>query len=142
MDLTHPSAHTPGAVGSRHSGARGAVVVRCLAQGSHLSRAQFLLEPRFEPTTSDYKSNALSTRPQLPKFKFDLGSPITLRDSYYPSILLLGFAVPHRSQSQLVCPYYMDAKYQLYGTTLRPRMTLWLSLCLVYSNDSPGSYSY
>ncbi len=60
----------------------------CLAQGSHLSRAQFLPEPRFKPTTSDYKSNALSTR------------PITLRDSHYPSILLLRFAVPHRSQSQ------------------------------------------
>ncbi len=27
-----------------------------------------------------------------------------------------------------------------YGTTPRPRMTLWLSLCLVYSLDSPGSY--
>ncbi len=40
--------------------------VRCLAQGSHLSRGQFLPEPRFEPTTSGYKSNALSTRPRLP----------------------------------------------------------------------------
>ncbi len=36
--------------------------VRCLAQGSHLSHEQFLPEPRFEPTTSAYKSNALSTR--------------------------------------------------------------------------------
>ncbi len=36
--------------------------VRCLAQGSHLSRGQFLLEPRFEPTTSGYKSTALSIR--------------------------------------------------------------------------------
>ncbi len=35
--------------------------VRWLAQGSHLSRGQFLPEPRFEPTTSDYKSDALST---------------------------------------------------------------------------------
>ncbi len=42
----------------------------------------------------------------------------------------------------LVCPYYMDARYQLYGTTPRPRMTLWLSLCLVYCIDSPGSYSH
>ncbi len=40
--------------------------VRCLAQGSHLSRGQFLPEPRFEPTTSGYKSNALSIRPWLP----------------------------------------------------------------------------
>ncbi len=40
--------------------------VWCLAQGSHLSHGQFLPEPRFEPTTSGYKSNALSIRPQLP----------------------------------------------------------------------------
>ncbi len=40
--------------------------VRCLAQGSHLSRGQFLPEPRFEPTTSGSKSNALSIRPRLP----------------------------------------------------------------------------
>ncbi len=52
LHLTHPSAHTPGAV----------LGVRCLAQGSRLSRGQFLLEPRFEPTTSSYKSDALSTR--------------------------------------------------------------------------------
>ncbi len=69
--LTHPSAHTPGAVGSRHCGARGAVRVRCLAQGSHLSRGQFLPEPRFEPTTSGYKSDALSIRattaPRMPR---------------------------------------------------------------------------
>ncbi len=36
--------------------------VRCLAQGSHLSRGKFLPEPRFEPTTSGYKSDALSIR--------------------------------------------------------------------------------
>ncbi len=29
-----------------------------------------------------------------------------------------------------------------YRTTPRPRMTLWLSLCLVYSLDSPRSYSH
>ncbi len=34
--------------------------VRCLAQESHLSSGQFLPEPRFEPTTSGYKSDALS----------------------------------------------------------------------------------
>ncbi len=54
LHLTHPSAHTPGAVG------------RCLAQGSHLSRGQLLPEPRFEPTTSGYKSNTLSIRLRLP----------------------------------------------------------------------------
>ncbi len=42
------------------------VGVRWLAQGSHLSRGQMLPEPRFEPTTLDYKSNALSIRPHLP----------------------------------------------------------------------------
>ncbi len=36
--------------------------VRCLARGSHLSSGQFLPEPRFEPTTSGYKSDALSIR--------------------------------------------------------------------------------
>ncbi len=36
--------------------------VRCLAQGSHLSRGESLPEPRFEPTTSGYKSNAPSIR--------------------------------------------------------------------------------
>ncbi len=36
--------------------------VQCLAQGSHLSREQFLPEPRFEPTTLGYKSDALSIR--------------------------------------------------------------------------------
>ncbi len=40
--------------------------VRCLAQGSHLSRGHFLPEPGFEPTTSGFKSNTLSTRPRLP----------------------------------------------------------------------------
>ncbi len=38
----------------------------CLAQGSHLSCGQFLLETRFESTNSGYKSNALSIRPRLP----------------------------------------------------------------------------
>ncbi len=36
--------------------------VQCLVQGSHLSLGQFLPEPRFEPTTSGYKSDALSIR--------------------------------------------------------------------------------
>ncbi len=40
--------------------------VRCLAQGSHLSRGQFLPETGFEPVTSGFKSNTLSIRPRLP----------------------------------------------------------------------------
>ncbi len=57
--------------------------VRCLAQGSHLSRGieggenarihsphrQFLPDLRFKPTTSGYKSNTLSIRPRLPYSK-------------------------------------------------------------------------
>ncbi len=40
--------------------------VRCLARGPFFNcRGQFLPEPRFEPTTSGYKSDALSTRPRL-----------------------------------------------------------------------------
>ncbi len=51
LHLTHPSAHTPGAVGSRLCSARGAVV-------------DFLSELGFEPTTLGYLgSNALSIRP-------------------------------------------------------------------------------
>ncbi len=65
LHLTHPS----GAVGSRLCGDRGAVGgVRCRAQGSHLSRGHFLPEPGFKPTTLFYKSNALSTRPRLPRY--------------------------------------------------------------------------
>ncbi len=71
LHLTHPSAHPAGAVSSRCCGARGAVGVRCLAQESHLSRGLFLLEPRFKPTTSGYKSNALSTRPRLYRLGHD-----------------------------------------------------------------------
>ncbi len=40
--------------------------VRCLAQGSHLSRGQFLPEPRFDPTASGYKSDPLSIRATTP----------------------------------------------------------------------------
>ncbi len=40
--------------------------VRCLAQGFHLSRGQFLPEPRFEPTTSSPTLYPLE--PQLPHY--------------------------------------------------------------------------
>ncbi len=118
---------------------------------------------------------------------------------YYSSILLLGFAVPHLSQSPFhqrhrlflgmvqrgvhseICeaagwssPSTFVRFYNLtnlailwvhltnivqaspslglfilygrqvstYGMTPRPQMALWLSLCLVYSVDSPGSYPH
>ncbi len=62
LHLTHPSAHTwsSGQPTLRCPGS--SLEVRCLAQGSHLSRRQFLPEPRFESTTSGYKSDALSIR--------------------------------------------------------------------------------
>ncbi len=56
LHLTHPSTHLEQWAVGEQSG------VRCLAQGSHLSRGQLLPEPRFETTTSGYKSDALSTR--------------------------------------------------------------------------------
>ncbi len=60
LHLTHPSAHRlDAAVPGEQLG------VQCLAQESHFSCRQFLPEPRFEPTTSGHKSNALSIRPQL-----------------------------------------------------------------------------
>ncbi len=84
---THTYAHTPGAVDT-HTHTPGAVDthththtwssggssgeqlgVRCLAQGSHLSRGQFLPEPRFKPTTSGYKSDAISIRATAPSLK-------------------------------------------------------------------------
>ncbi len=76
MHLIHSSEHTPGAASAAAPGEQ--LGVRCLAQGSHLSHGieggenaryslphqQFLPEPRFEPTTSGYKSDALSIRPR------------------------------------------------------------------------------
>ncbi len=58
LHLTHPSAHLE--QWAADNAAPGEQLgVWCLAQGSHLSRGQFLPEPRFEPTTSGYKSNTL-----------------------------------------------------------------------------------
>ncbi len=60
--LTHPSAHTWSSGQLTLRCPLSSLEVRCLAQGSHLSHGQFLPEPRFEPTTSGYKSDALSIR--------------------------------------------------------------------------------
>ncbi len=70
LHLTHPSAHTLGAVGSRRCGARGAVggSVPC----SNVLPQSWTIPAgaRFEPTTSGYKSNTLSTRPTtVPRVK-------------------------------------------------------------------------
>ncbi len=60
--LTHPSAHTWSSGQLTLWRPLSSLEVRCLVQGSHLSRGQFLPEPRFKPTTSGYKSDALSIR--------------------------------------------------------------------------------
>ncbi len=62
---THTHTHTWSSPGEQ-------LGVWCLAQGSHLSRGQFLPEPRFEPTTSGYKSNALSIRSRMPRLTMSL----------------------------------------------------------------------
>ncbi len=65
LHLTHPSAHLE--QWAADDVAPGEQLgVRCLAQGSHFNCGQFLPEPRFEPTTLGYKSDALSIRPRLP----------------------------------------------------------------------------
>ncbi len=63
--LTHPSAHThleQWAADAEVSREQLGVI------SSHLSRGQFLPEPRFEPTTSGYKSNALAIRAMTARF--------------------------------------------------------------------------
>ncbi len=75
LHLTHPSAYTLGAVG------------KCAVPGEQLGVSEFLLEPRFGPTTSDYKFNALFTRPRLPLDKllpFDLS--ILILDKLYMNL--------------------------------------------------------
>ncbi len=56
------SAHTLGAVGSRHCGARGAVGGSVPCSRVSPQSWHFLPELRFEPTSSGYKSDALSIR--------------------------------------------------------------------------------
>ncbi len=75
---THSSEHTPGAESSRRCGARGAVeepllkgltsvVVLKMERTLVTPPRQFLPEPRFKPTTSCYKPDALTIRPRLPR---------------------------------------------------------------------------
>ncbi len=53
--------------------------VRCPAQESHLSCGQFLPEPRFEPTTSGYKSDALSIRTRLQTTAYSFAIKLILK---------------------------------------------------------------
>ncbi len=62
LHLTHPSAHTPGAVGV-HPGRFG---VRCLAQGSHPSRGQFLPCSDSNPQPRVTSPTLYPLEPQLP----------------------------------------------------------------------------
>ncbi len=63
LHLTHLSAHTHLEQWAADTVAPGEQLgVQCHAQGSQLSRGQLLLDLRFEPTTSGYKSDALSIR--------------------------------------------------------------------------------
>ncbi len=72
LHLTHSSTHTHTQQWAADAAAPGEQSgVRCLAQGSHLSRGQFLPERRFEPTTSGYKSDALPIRPRPPPVLFE-----------------------------------------------------------------------
>ncbi len=57
LHLTHPSAHTLGAVDSRRCSSWG---FGALLKG--LTSVVDMQEPRFKPTTSGYKSDALSIR--------------------------------------------------------------------------------
>ncbi len=69
--LTHPSGNPSLEQWAADAAAPGEQLgVLCLAQESHLSLGQFLPEPRFEPTTSDYKSNALSIRATTAPYQF------------------------------------------------------------------------
>ncbi len=68
LHLTHPSAHTLEPVGSWRCGTRGAVGGSVPCSRVSPQSWTILTEPRFEPTTSGYKSNALFIRPRLPRF--------------------------------------------------------------------------
>ncbi len=87
LHLTHPSAHTHLEQCAADAAAPGEQLWdQGLAQGSHLSHGQFLLEPRFEPTTSGYKSNALSIRPGLVYFTYMKKSSIKILQKYIQNI--------------------------------------------------------
>ncbi len=113
LHLTHPRAHTHLKQWTANAAVPGEQLgVRCLAQGSHLSRGiaggestslihsphrQFLPEPRFEPTTSGYKSDALSLGHDCPEWmaKDSFLNQRRVTESFisFPSLLL--FLVIH-----------------------------------------------
>ncbi len=109
LHLTHPSVHTEQWVVNKHTPERWAFMLRCpgsrwgfgaLLKGLtsvvvlkvegtliiHSPHRQFLLDLRFEPTASGYKSNTLSIRPRLP-----LGETATWTQCLIP----LGYPDPH-----------------------------------------------
>ncbi len=58
------------------------------------------------------------------------------------AILLVHLTNIAQAPTSLGLSILYGCQVSTYGTTLRPPLTLWLSLCLVYSLDSPGSYSH
>ncbi len=72
LHLTHPSAHTPGSswgFGALLQGLTSVVVLKVeRTLVIHSPHRQFLSDLRLEPTTSGYKSDALSIRPRLPLY--------------------------------------------------------------------------
>ncbi len=69
--------------------------------------------------------------------------PATYSRSQTPeSSLLVHLTNIAQAPTSLGLSILYGCQVSTYGTTLRPPLTLWLSLCLVYSLDSPGSYSH
>ncbi len=118
--------------------------VRCLAQGSHLSRGQFDLnfQFQFEPTTSGYKSNALSTRPPLPR-----GPNLGTLGNRTPITSMGGFCSTTEQPSLRLCVFY-ELLFSLYMLPLSQIMRKNQIAYHSYADDtqiylalSPNDYS-
>ncbi len=70
LHLTHPSARTPGEVGSRRCGARGAVGGSVPCSRVSPQSWTILPEPRFKPTTSGSSPTLYPLEPRLPLLFF------------------------------------------------------------------------
>ncbi len=151
LHLTCPSAHTPGTVGSQRCGARGAVggsvlcsrvsvvvlkVERTLV--IHFPHWQFLPEPRFEPTTSGYKSDALSIRPRLVEIRYLLMFISCLDDRFmcHLNSILGNTAICHNTLKSLNILFVVGIslkKYTFWNVRLCfiPEVTCSLVCCVV-----------
>ncbi len=89
LHLTHQSVHTHLEQWAADTAApKDQLGVQCLAQGSHLSRGQFLPEPRFDPTISGY-TTLYPLEPWLP------GSRLLLPWSRHNEVAFILLAVIH-----------------------------------------------